>query len=192
ILETADKMNYKPTNIARSLVSNTTYTICLMVPDIVDPFFSSIAVAEEEALYNSDYEVMYTSTGRSADKEGNFLRDVQNRQLDGVIVTPSLLDTQTIERLKDLKIPAVLLRRRPLMKLIMPAVDVDHYTGACEIVYSLISKSNNKIAYLGISKESFTSNERLKGYNDTIQNYYLPFEDTFIERCGREFQDGRG
>src|SRR5699024_968096 len=134
ILETADKMNYKPSNIAMILVSNKTYTIGLMVPDIVDPFFSSIAVGVEEALYNSDYQVMYTSTGRSADKEGNFFRDVQNRQLDGVIVTPSLLDTQTIERLKDLKVPAVLLRRRPPSNLNLPYVDVDHYRGACEIV----------------------------------------------------------
>lgn len=191
ILETADKMNYKPSNIARSLVSNKTYTIGLMVPDIVDPFFSSIAVGVEEALYNSDYQVMYTSTGRSADKEGNFFRDVQNRQLDGVIVTPSLLDTQTIERLKDLKVPAVLLRRRPPSNLNLPYVDVDHYRGACEIVNLLISKGHKKIGYLGISKESFTSNERQKGYIDTIQNYNLPFEDSFIEICGREFQDGR-
>src|SRR5699024_6342789 len=183
ILETADKMNYKPSNIARSLVSNKTYTIGLMVPDIVDPFFSSIAVGVEEALYNSDYQVMYTSTGRSADKEGKFFRDVQNRQLDGVIVTPSLLDTQTIERLKHLKVSTVLLRRIPSSKLNFRYVDVNHYRRGYEIVYLLISKDDKKIGYMGISKESFNSNEWQKGYIDTIQIYNLPFEDSFIEIC---------
>lgn len=191
VLNAAEELNYRPNDIARSLISNKTFTIGLMVPDIADPYFSSMAAGVEDALSNEDYQVVYGNTSRDPLKEKKFIESVFARKMDGVILTPDKLEEDFVTLLKKLNVPFVLLRRRTPEGLDFPFVDVDHYGGAQQAVQHLIKKGHKKIGFMGMSKESFTSNERLRGYHDVMREYNLEVNESQISIAGRTIESGR-
>ena len=191
VLDAAKELNYRPNSVARSLINNKTYTIGLMVPDIADPFFSSIAVGVENALSSKGYQVVYGNTLRDPLKEKTFIESVFDRKMDGVILTPNVLDQDSIALLEKLKVPGVFLRRRTPEGLKIPFIDVDHYGGACGAVNHLISKGHTNIGFMGMTKDSFTSNERLRGYIDTMYQHQLDVREDSIKIAGRTIESGR-
>src|SRR5699024_4452677 len=162
-----------------------------MVPDIADPFFSGIAAGVEDALSNEDYQVVYGNTSRDSTKEKKFIESVFARKMDGVILTPDKLEEDFVTLLKKLNVPFVLLRRRTPDGLDFPFVDVDHYGGAQQAVKHLINQGHKKIGFMGMSKESFTSNERLRGYLDVMREYNLEVTESQISIAGRTIDSGR-
>ncbi|MDP5274049.1 LacI family DNA-binding transcriptional regulator [Chengkuizengella axinellae] len=192
VLETVKKLNYRPNSIARSLIHQRTFTVGLMIPDITDPFFSTIAVGAQELLSEQGYQVIIGNTLRDKDKEKHFIDSAIERKMDGLIVTPDHLDEELIELLANLSIPVVFLRRKPPKKLKLPYVDVNHYKGACEAVEHIISLGHRKIGYLGMPLESQIAIDRFQGYKDTLQKYDIPYIKDFIKLTGgRTIQSGR-
>ncbi|WP_188857575.1 LacI family DNA-binding transcriptional regulator [Oceanobacillus indicireducens] len=190
VLQAVEKLNYRPNSVARSLIHKKTYTIGLMVPDIADPFFSSIAVGVEQTLSNNGYQVIYGNTSRDSLKEKQFLESILDRKVDGVILTPNILDQESISTLEKLEIPRVLLRRRTPALLDIPFIDVDHYGGACKAINHLISKGHTNIGFLGMASDSFTSNERLRGYLDTMKKHQLKVSARNQKTAGRTIESG--
>src|SRR5699024_8198953 len=191
VLNVAYEIAYRSNNIVRSLISNKSYSIGLMVPDIADPFFSGIAAGVEDALSNEDYQVVYGNTSRDSTKEKKFIESVFARKMDGVILTPDKLEEDFVTLLKKLNVPFVLLRRRTPDGLDFPFVDVDHYGGTQQAVKHLINQGYKKIGFMGMSKESFTSNERLRGYLDVMREYNLEVTESQISIAGRTIDSGR-
>ncbi|MFD1362419.1 LacI family DNA-binding transcriptional regulator [Lentibacillus salinarum] len=191
VLEAAENLNYRPNSIAKSLIHNKTYTIGLMVPDIADPFFSSIAVGVEESLTDKGYQIVYGNTNRTRQKEKNFLESVLDRKMDGVIITPDNLDHEIITLIQNLEIPAIFLRRRTPDALNLPFIDVDHYSGAYKAVHHLLSKGHERIGFIGMTKESFISNERLRGFKDCMHQHHIHTSGKEIEIAGRTIESGK-
>lgn len=171
VLRVIKQLNYTPNAVARSMIHRKTYTIGLMLPDITDPFLSSMAHGVEDVLSDSGYSIIYGNMSRRPDKEKRFLNSVVERKMDGIIVTPDFMDEETIDLLQRLKIPVVFLRRRPPAELDFPFVDVDHYKGSCDAIHYLISLGHREIGFIGMPEFSFTGQERYRGYVDTLQHY---------------------
>lgn len=191
VLEMAEKLNYRPNGIARSLIQKKSLTIGLMVPDIADPFFSSIAVGVENVFSNSGYQVVYGNTSRNKLKEQRFIESVFERKMDGVIVTPDFIDEQLVNLLKRLDVPVVFLRRRTPAGLDVPYVDVNHYSAACKAVEHLILNGHSRIGFIGMTEDSQISKDRLRGYLDTMNGHgYFPEESQMVVG-GRTIDSGR-
>lgn len=191
ILIAAKELNYRPNSIARSLISNKTYTVGLMVPDITDPFFSSIAAGIEEILSNQGYQIVYGNTSRNHDKELNFINSVFDRKMDGIILTPDNFSPEIVDNLNNLEVPAVLLRRRSEGDLNIPFIDVDHYSAACKAVEYLLEKGHENICFMGMTEDSFISNERLRGYTDTMYRSQIEVKKSQYLIAGRTIESGK-
>lgn len=111
--------------------------------------------------------------------------------MDGIIITPDYVDEELIAILKKLDVPVVFLRRRTPNEVNAPFVDVDHYLGACKAVEYLIAKGHQKICFMGMTEDSFISNERLRGYKDTMNKHSLYPKDTQIKIAGRTIESGK-
>lgn len=191
ILETAEQLNYKPNSIARSLVKNKSYTIGLMVPDISDPFFSKIASSIDENFFGKGYQVIYGNTLRDKENEKKFIDSVFSRKMDGVILTPEYLeDNEILKKISALQIPTLLLRRRPPKGIDIPFLDINHYHGACAAMEYMINKGHSNICFIGMTENSFISNERLRGFVDTLKKYEISFNNKQISVAGRTIEAG--
>ncbi|WP_255449088.1 LacI family DNA-binding transcriptional regulator [Virgibacillus sp. SK37] len=191
VLKAVGEMKYRPNTIARSLIQNKTYTVGLMVPDIADPFFSNVALGIEEVLSAQGYQVVYGNTSRNKAKEKKFIESVFDRKMDGILLTPDNLDEDIISMLRNLKVPALFLRRRTPNSLNIPYIDVDHYEGACKAVEHLLSKGHRNICFMGMTEDSFISNERLRGFMETMHKHGIYPNDNQIVIAGRTIESGK-
>ncbi|MFS1512581.1 LacI family DNA-binding transcriptional regulator [Chengkuizengella sp. SCS-71B] len=192
VLETVKKLNYRPNSIARSLIHQRTYTVGLMIPDITDPFFSTISVGAQELLSEQGYQVIIGNTLRDSDKEKRFIESALERKMDGLIITPDHVDEELVDMLSNINIPVVFLRRRPAKGLKVPFVDVNHYNGACQAVEHLISLGHKQIGYIGIPLETQIAIDRFQGYKDTLEKHNISYISDYIQLTGgRTIQSGR-
>jgi len=191
VMEAIKTLNYRPNAIAKGLIQKKTYTIGLMIPEISDPFFADLANVVEETLSEQGYQVVYGNTGRNPEKEKLFLINAVERQFDGLIITPDHFDKEFVELLAGLNKPVVLLRRRTPKGLSIPFVDVDHYKAATVAVDYLIGLGHREIGFIGITESSFTSNERLRGFVDTMRKHGLSADPDRIIFGGRTIDGGR-
>src|SRR6476646_8291689 len=111
IRDTAKKLNYQTNQIARSLKTNKTHTIGLVVADISNPFFSCLARIIEDEAEKNNYTVLFGSSDENAQKAGKLINVLCNRQVDGLIIAPAENDAVHIKALLEDDIPVVLIDR---------------------------------------------------------------------------------
>ena len=83
------EVGYVPNALARQLRSKRTKTIALVVSDISNPFFTTIARGVEDAASARGFAVMFCNTDESEDEEARYLRLLIERQVDGVLLVPA-------------------------------------------------------------------------------------------------------
>ena len=98
VLATIDEMDYRPSKLARGLVSRHTDTIGLIVGDIANPFFSEIARAMQDKARAAGYDVFFCNSGGSWEEELRALHSLADHGVDGIVISPS--PGLTAERIK--------------------------------------------------------------------------------------------
>ena len=89
VLSAAEEMGYRPNIHARSLKTNKTNTIALLVPDISNPFFADIAKAVDEVAFSKGYTTLLCSSNWNTEIESKQLEQLYNQRVDGIIYKPA-------------------------------------------------------------------------------------------------------
>lgn len=167
IKQTAQEMNYQPNSIARSLRVGSSQTIGLIVADISNLFFSSLAFYIQEEAEKYGYTVIITNTNESVDKMGNMINMFRNRQVDGFLIVPTENSEGHIQRLVEDNVPLVLLDRYfPFIQT--NYVIIDNYRASLEATKLLIDRKCKKIALLSYKNNLPHILERKSGYLDAL------------------------
>lgn len=111
IKKAAKEMNYQPNLIARSLQSGRTRTIGLIVADISNPFFSSLARSVEDEASTHNYTVLFGSSDENATKSQTLINTLIKRQVDALIIAPAEKTEKQIKALGKSGFPFVLIDR---------------------------------------------------------------------------------
>jgi len=161
VLEKAKELNYQPNEMARGLVFKKSRTIGLIIPDITDPTFALNAKGIEEVCAQNNFSVIYYNTNRNLNVEAEAIKDVQRRQVEGIIVTPDYLDKEHINDLVCNNFPFVMLRRSVVNRNIS-FVDADNIHGTDLIMNHLLDLGHRRIGLITLPLTSFSSKIRLK------------------------------
>src|SRR5690606_9623935 len=163
----AEKLNYRPNQIAKSLQSGKSQTIGLIVADISNPFFAQIArIIEDEAKRNG-YTVIFGSSDEKASKSEDLIKFLLNRQVDGFIITPTESSEEQIQLLREQNIPFVLIDRY------FPDIDtnyvvIDNYLAALDATKQLMEHGKKRIGMVAYASELQHMQERIQGYRDAL------------------------
>jgi len=166
----AKKLNYTPNQIARGLRTGKTHSIGLMVEDISNPFFGSLAKVIEDEADKHGYKLMYCSTENNETRARDLLKMLEYRQMDGFIITPTVDLKKDIELLVQQKKPLVLIDRY-FPDYDTSYVAVDNYKGAYEAVSFLIAQGHKNVGLVTISQEQVQMKERYRGYLDALKDH---------------------
>ncbi|MGG5170722.1 LacI family DNA-binding transcriptional regulator [Pseudarthrobacter sp. J1738] len=160
------ELGYRPNAVARALKLGSSQTIGLVMPDNFNPFFALFAHAVEEAAAAQGYSLLLGNSGSNADRERVLVRNFAARQVDGVVLFPTL-DEPDLADLAAAEIPCVLLnfaREAPGFS----TIGVDLPGGARLAVEHLIGHGHTNIALcVGIHK-SGTMDDRFFGWRDAL------------------------
>jgi LacI family transcriptional regulator len=108
-----DEMNYEADYFARRMVMKESKTIGVMVPDITNPFFSTLVKGIEDVLYKENFITMLCNVDRDDTKESIALEELSRRGVDGFIIASSAISTEAIDKLlRKKKHPFIILDQK--------------------------------------------------------------------------------
>lgn len=167
IKRTAQEMNYHPNSVARSLRVGKTKTICLILADISNLFFASLAFHVQEEAEKYGYTIIIANTNESVDKMRTIINMYLNRQVDGFLVVPAENSEDDIQRLVDNNISLVLIDRYfPFINC--NYVVIDNYKASFEATKLLLDNGCEKIALITYKNKLPHVLERKSGYMDAM------------------------
>jgi len=182
INQAAKELNYQPNHIARSLRRGTTNTIGLIVADISNPFFGQLArvIEDEAAKYN--YTVVFGSSDESCVKSASLMKTLVNRQVDGLIITPTEGCQEYIISLINKEIPIVLMDRY-YPDLQVNHVILDNYMATYSAVNHILSKGYRDVSLIVYKSNLIHMQERVRGFKDAMKEKGLE-DSAFVEEIG--------
>ena len=87
--QAAEQLGYVPNFLARSLRSKRTHTLALVLTDITNPFWTTVARGVEDAASEEGYNVIFCNTDESASKQASYLEAMIQKQVDGILLVPA-------------------------------------------------------------------------------------------------------
>jgi LacI family transcriptional regulator len=162
ILEVAARLRYSPHGVARSLITNRTSTIGVLLPDLYGEFFSEVIRGMDQAAQPGGYHLLVSSSHDAKDEIEAALRAMRGR-VDGLIVMSPHLDAPSLVANVPPTLPIVLLNCAVNGEG-YDALTIENQRGACEMVKHLIGLGHRSIAIITGDDGNYDATERLLGY----------------------------
>lgn len=177
----AKEMGYRPNQLARGLRTGKTKTIGLIVENISNAFYGTLAKTIEDEAKKYDYKVVYCSTDNDEVKARELINMLSQRQVDGYIITPTLGLAEEIRKLQAENKPVVLIDRYFPEHDEIPYVLVDNYGGVSEGMEYLIGKGYRKIALVSIEANMAHMKDRVDAYYDALKRNGIVPDDNLVK-----------
>ncbi len=166
-------LNYTPNSLARSLRTNNSKTIALLVSDIANPFFAALIEAVETHLGQHGYNLFLCNSREKPELEQQHLLNMSAQKVRGVILAPTSAD-KDYRQLFPADYPLVFIDRRT-QSLQADTVVVDGVSAMVKAVDALVAKGYKNIGYIGGQVNISTKLERIQGFKNALKNHRLPF-----------------
>lgn len=189
VLEAIQTLNYRPNLIARSLKTNRTNTLGIVVPDITIPFFPKIVRGAESAARERGYFLIVLDSQGSHELEADMMALLRQR-VDGILLVTAGDGKWSAQRAAEVASgpPVVCVDRLP-EGLATDSVCVDDFGAAQLGVKHLLSVGHRQIAVITGPPALRNEQERLRGFRQAMQDANMPAPPSLIWSAGFEKED---
>ncbi len=174
------ELEYMPNRLASSLRSKRTNTLALVITDITNPFFTTLARGVEDTASDAGYTVVFCNTDESDIKEQKYLQVLLQQQVDGILLVPARSASTSLEVIRKQATPVVVLDRRMPPGAKVDVVRCENEDGAYRLTRLLIELGHQRIAILSGPMGVSTAEDRLAGYQRAMAETSLPLDRTLI------------
>jgi LacI family transcriptional regulator len=175
------ELGYVPSAAARSLRSKRTRTMALVLPDITNAFWTTVARGVEDAAQSCGYSVLLYNTDETPSKQLRYLDVIASQRVDGVIIAPYDSDARNLATLRARNIPIVVIDRR-IKGWEVDTVCGDSVSGARALVQHLIKLGHQRIAMVSGPLNTSTAEDRVTGYCLALNEAGIPVSASLIKR----------
>ena len=177
-----DELQYQPSWVARSLRGKPSGLVGLIIPDILNVYYTSVARSILENLSKKGYNLIIQVTNEDSDLEQAYLRTLSDRKVDGIIYVP-VADGHNSAFVHDLVckgMPMIELSRQREAD-ILDAVLADNFGGSYMAVERLRQLGHRRIAVIGGSMNSSTARDRFLGYKKALEDTGVMFDSALAK-----------
>ena len=185
IRKAAKELNYFPNLNARSLKTNISHTIGLIVADISNPFFSSLARTIEDEAYARNYTVIFGSSDENNSKFIKVLDFLSTRQVDGFIVASPEESRETVLGIKESNVPLVLIDRY-FSDIVVNTVMVDNFKASFEATNHLLNKGHKRIGAIVYESTLLHYQDRCSGYLEAMKQTGIVDKAQFLTKVNHQ------
>jgi LacI family transcriptional regulator len=189
VLEVIQRLGYRPSGIARSLATRRTATLGLVVPDIANPFFSSVARGVEHMAYAEGYNVLLCNAEEDPEREWEVLLSLEAKQVDGVVLCSSRLDNARLKTILGRQPAVVLVNRR--LEGGVDHVILDDEAGGSLATRHLLSRGHRGIGFLAGPDASYSARQREAGYRGALASAGIELRPEWIQPCAPTVEGGQ-
>jgi DNA-binding LacI/PurR family transcriptional regulator len=196
VLKIMEQMNFQPNIIARSLASNSTNTIGVVLASRTEgalrkafqyPLFSDMLGGLSLIAYKNGYNILLSSLNKFDDDKKKIRELTKGGMTDGIIYFFSRVNDPIIEELKSFHSPFVVIGRSENENE-ANWVDNDNFSLSYKMTELLIKKGHKKIAFIGASPSFVVAVDRVEGYKKALQDNSIPVDENLIVK-GRFMTD---
>jgi LacI family transcriptional regulator len=162
-----EQLGYRPNTIARSLVTKSTQTIALLLPDITNPFYAALVSGIQQRALEAGYTMLLCTTEGDPEREEQYLSVLRAKQVDGALVDGLVLPPDRVARFVADGFPIVCLDR-DVDSASVPLVQVDNRLGAKLATEHLLSLGHTRVAHVAGAPELGISEQRVAGYREAL------------------------
>lgn len=167
VFAAVNESGYRPNAVARSLRTQTSNLLALLIPDISNPFYTAVARGVEDVAQKAGYSVFLCNTDDVAEKEAMYLSDALRVHVAGVVISPQ--ETRAdLSGLEQARVPFVLIDRT-LRGGQNDAVLVRSFEGARDATRHLIEEGWRRPAIVTGPRSATTARARLRGYRAAVK-----------------------
>ncbi len=183
------ELGYIPNVVARSLRSKRTHSLALVLPDVTNAFWTTIARGVEDAAHSLGYSVLLCNTDEDSAKQRLYIQVIASRGVDGVIIAPCDDAAVHLGELRARSVPTVVMDRR-VEGWEVDSVRGDSVAGARALIRHLLRIGHRRIAIISGPSLVSTADDRLAGYRMALAEAGIPFEPSLVKRG--EYRAGSG
>ncbi|MGC4234451.1 MAG: LacI family DNA-binding transcriptional regulator [Niabella sp.] len=178
----AEEWNYIPNEAARHFKQSKSFTIGVIMPDLLDQFYVLAINGIEEVASKRNYSVIVSQTHEDTVIEEKLVENMIKNRIDGVIITVSknTRNTDRFQRLIHAGIPLIFFSRY-YPEPEYDYVSTDNTGGAKRAVEFLLKRGHKKIAHLMGPSFLKTSVQRYDGYKEALNKYHISYDPALIE-----------
>ena len=174
--EAMQSLSYVPNALARSLRRKSTHTIGIVISDIGNSFFTDMVRACEDAAYKDGYNTILCNSDEDPAKEQMYLNVLRQKQVDGIILSPTGKNEELISSLNTSGIPVVFVDRY-MYGMDIDFVGMQNFQAAYKSVEHLYNLGHRKIAVMYTFGSLSSIKERIEGYKSALQDFGLKNDD---------------
>jgi DNA-binding LacI/PurR family transcriptional regulator len=175
----AAESGYRASAVGRSLATRRTHTIGVVVTTITDAFAAEVVSGIEEAAAARDYSIFLANSGADPDREMRVVHTLEERRVDGIVVTASRVGALYVPMLSKMRVPIVLLNNQHPSEF-AHSVMIANTEASAAATRHLIDLGHRRIAYLGDRNGRQSDTERFAGYRHALDAADLPFEPQLV------------
>ncbi|OGO30688.1 MAG: hypothetical protein A2Z16_15330 [Chloroflexi bacterium RBG_16_54_18] len=183
VISAIDLLGYRPSGIARSLVSKRTRTAGLLISDVGNPFYHEVIMGVEDIALANDYSVFLCNTSYDLDRGMKFIQSLIDKSVDGVLFMTSVLSFEMVQEVTKNQIKAVVLDwGNSHINELASTVTIDFKEGINQAVAHLVKLGHSRIAHVSGPLHLWTSQVRKEAFQEALCHQGLdPNEAVIIE-----------
>lgn len=180
VLDKARELNYSVNEIAKSMKTNRTKTLGIIIPDIKNSFFTDIATAIEEEAIKYGYSIFLSNSYEKLDREIYQIKTLISKRVDGIIIAAT--NDRDVNKEKKILIdrPIVSIDRHLNYNNVIASIDSDNFGGAYSATKYLIQLGHINIMYISGPVNTNTTKERKDGYIRALKDMNIKINNKFI------------
>ena len=176
VLEVIDRLDYRPNAVARGLASKKTTTVGVVIPNITNGYFSTLAKGIDDIAEMYKYNIVLANSDEDDEKEVSVVNTLFSKQVDGIIFMGYHLTEKIRSEFSRSRTPVVLAGTVDIEHQ-LPSVNIDYKQATIDAVTHLLQE-NEKIAFIsGPLVDDINGKIRLIGYKEALKKAGIPYSD---------------
>lgn len=189
VLEVIDRLDYRPNAVARGLASKRTTTVGVVIPDITNTYFATLAKGIDDIAEMYKYNIVLANSDEDDEKEVAVVNTLFSKQVDGVIFMGYHLTEKIRSEFSRSRTPVVLAGTVDVEHQ-LPSVNIDYKNAIADAVRHLL-KRNKKIAFVsGPLVDDINGKIRLAGYKDALKEAGVNYSEGLVFESKYRYDDG--
>ncbi|MYX33959.1 MULTISPECIES: LacI family DNA-binding transcriptional regulator [unclassified Streptomyces] len=192
VLEAVAELGYRPNAVARSLRTDQTRTLGLVISDVLNPFFTELARSVEDEARALGYSVIIGNADERPEQQDHHIRTLLDRRIDGLLVSPTDGGSPLILDAVRSGTPMVFVDRWiPGIGNDVPVVRTDGFDAVRDLVAHLHGLGHRRPAIIAGPAATTTGRERVRAFREALAAFGLPLPDEYIGQGDFQADSGR-
>lgn len=192
VLSAVEELGYRPSQVARSLISKRTKTAGLLISDVSNPFYPDVILGVEEVAFANDYSIFLCNTNYDLERGLNLVQSLVDKSVDGILFMSSSMSLQMVQEAVENRIHAVVLDwEENNLEGLVSTIIINFESGIQQAVRHLIELGHQQIAHISGPLSLWTAQVRKNAFLKALEQNGLDASQAIIIEGDLRIEGGR-